>query len=1271
MVYAPQGRSLARLRPRWTSSTRPRPLRASVPPWLELFVIAAIAQPVHADPPQFTQHPLSASACETQTVQFTVTVNLGDGPDPALQWQFDNGGGSVDLNHGDRGGRVQITHDLSNTTAAVSTLTLLDLLAPIDAGDYRCAATAGVTTTLSNPATLLVYPAVAASASADAPAFCRGDSTRVRAVAAGGVGNYTYLWSIAPSSPNASPTQISNPTAPSPLFTPLASGPYSLLLTVSSDPCPSAGVSLSVLVYPTPSVAPTASSAATCVGEPVTLDAHPLGSPNRAFLWSVVDGPDHALAQLSDATIADPIFTPAADGIYRWRVTLDDLTCDHVASGDVSVPVRTPVTATPTAEVAIGCANRPVQLDAHAAGGDGSYVYAWSVAFGPDLSPAQFSNTTAGAPTFTPTSVVASQYVLQVVVVDGVCEPSPTASLNLEVVAQLQVNPTAAATSMFFGDSVDLDAHPSGGLADATTFTWSIPIGPNTNPNQFDDRTLPSPEFTPTAPGTYRLRVVAADGVCAPAQAELTLLVTDALVALPTATPSAPCVNQPAQLAANVAGGDGVFTYTWSILSGPDTNLAQLSNPMIAAPTFTATAAGNYVLRVQVGDKTLPTEIAQLTLAVGSVPTITSPPQPTSVCHGDALVLTVAAGGNSLAYQWRRNGVNVSGQTQPTLNLLPAQLGHSGDYSVSITNPCGTTLSQTALVTVEPPLVIPPLRAVVYRDTLLRDVPVTCEFDPNVEDVGPLGGTILRNHGLAAHPVSGDLYAAVRVPGSPHTWLASVDRLTGAASNLRNLQREIYDLAFHPDGTLYAVRGDDVGLSPGEIFTVDYLGEATLTPTNVPPFPIECGHTIAFDDQGRLYHHGRKPGQYARLTRVELVDPPVVTVLHNFVPQVEWAAMSVRGDLFLAATGINSGRLWLIDRQSYAVEDLGPVTLPSGQLTWATGLAFDEYSPRLELAVSVEPSAVLAGNALTYTIHLANAGVASATDVVLHAATPSLTTFVSHRFVTGQGDSTAPSPGTSGVIQWILSEPLSGGAGIETELVVQVAPSAPVGSVIHQDSVQVESAPTGLVGPTADATALVVSTADIHATLSRQTVPPMLPFVRPGDRVQYELVLTNTGPDPTALRVTIPPDSQAAVQSDSVMSDGTVESIDPLTILFEPLASDDTAQLTFQSLVHAVAPLHATVCYQADVLADGPSATTSDDPATSVPLDATCLNLCDNGDFTCDGQIDLADFEVFQLCTRGPGVAPLFTECRTFDFNADQDVDLEDWGEFQNRVGQP
>src|SRR5437016_3262555 len=107
-----------------------------------------------------------------------------------------------------------------------------------------------------------------------------------------------------------------------------------------------------------------------------------------------------------------------------------------------------------------------------------------------------------------------------------------------------------------------------------------------------------------------------------------------------------------------------------------------------------------------------PTEVQALAQAAAIPPIVDSQPANQTVWLGDTALFTVSASGTApLIYQWRFNGINISGATTSSLLLTNLQLAQSGSYSAQITNSIGSTNSSSAVLTVNPqpyPYSVPP-----------------------------------------------------------------------------------------------------------------------------------------------------------------------------------------------------------------------------------------------------------------------------------------------------------------------------------------------------------------------------------------------------------------------------------------------------------------------------------------------------------------------------------------------------------------------------------
>jgi chitodextrinase len=81
-------------------------------------------------------------------------------------------------------------------------------------------------------------------------------------------------------------------------------------------------------------------------------------------------------------------------------------------------------------------------------------------------------------------------------------------------------------------------------------------------------------------------------------------------------------------------------------------------------------------------------------------PEITVQPQSVQAEAGGTATFSVTASGDSLAYQWRRNGEPLPGATDATLVLAGVQPADMAAYSVVVSNPAGSVPSQAAALSV-------------------------------------------------------------------------------------------------------------------------------------------------------------------------------------------------------------------------------------------------------------------------------------------------------------------------------------------------------------------------------------------------------------------------------------------------------------------------------------------------------------------------------------------------------------------------------------------
>ena len=84
----------------------------------------------------------------------------------------------------------------------------------------------------------------------------------------------------------------------------------------------------------------------------------------------------------------------------------------------------------------------------------------------------------------------------------------------------------------------------------------------------------------------------------------------------------------------------------------------------------------------------------------GPCPSIVSEPQSLSVTEGQSASFNVFAQGQNITFQWRKNGVNLAGETGPALQLTNITASDAGAYDVVVSNTCMSLTSAVATLTV-------------------------------------------------------------------------------------------------------------------------------------------------------------------------------------------------------------------------------------------------------------------------------------------------------------------------------------------------------------------------------------------------------------------------------------------------------------------------------------------------------------------------------------------------------------------------------------------
>lgn len=295
------------------------------------------------------------------------------------------------------------------------------------------------------------------------------------------------------------------------------------------------------------------------------------------------------------------------------------------------VPRIEVITATPKAGAAVtlsGATSTP-------GGGATLQTYAWSLVDGGGIVTGFTSATNSSSVTLAPTA--AGSFTVQLTITDSA---GASASVNQKVTvaaAPVTAPPvprivlsTASPTA---GNAVTLSGATST-VASGTTpqsYAWTLVDGGGIVSAFTSATNAESATLTPTAAGSFTVRLTVTDNTGAAAGTNFTVPVAAAATAPPVArivlNTAAPTAGNPVALGGStstVASGTTLKSYTWSLIDGGGI-VAPFAAVTTESLTVTPTAAGNFTVQLTVTDSTGAAASNNLTVAVAAAPVVTPP----------------------------------------------------------------------------------------------------------------------------------------------------------------------------------------------------------------------------------------------------------------------------------------------------------------------------------------------------------------------------------------------------------------------------------------------------------------------------------------------------------------------------------------------------------------------------------------------------------------------------------------------------------------------
>lgn len=309
---------------------------------------------------------------------------------------------------------------------------------------------------------------------------------------------------------------------------------------------------------------------------------------------------------------------------------------------------------------------------------------------------------TGGSATITVNGATSNQTLNLISVDNGNCARNITGS------SQITVRPVfSAGTISTSGESICYGGDPGiiGSLTDATggdgsiTYKWQA--------NGVDIASSSSATLNPPAGLTTTTTYTrwAKDNTCNTSFTQstgswvVTVTPSTSISSQSTAAQTT-CLNDNFTSISLTASGTGTLTYQWysntTASTTGGTNLGNANGAQTNTFTPQASSPGTlYYYCVVTGTCGSATSAVSGAFVVNSPVSITQQPVSLSnICLNSTQSFSVVATGTSpLSYQWKKNGVDISGATSSTLTLNNIQTSDADSYSVVVSNTCGSVTS--------------------------------------------------------------------------------------------------------------------------------------------------------------------------------------------------------------------------------------------------------------------------------------------------------------------------------------------------------------------------------------------------------------------------------------------------------------------------------------------------------------------------------------------------------------------------------------------------
>lgn len=159
-----------------------------------------------------------------------------------------------------------------------------------------------------------------------------------------------------------------------------------------------------------------------------------------------------------------------------------------------------------------------------------------------------------------------------------------------------------------------------------------------------------------------------------------------------TATPLSGAAPLNIAFTASNIGSTMIENWNWSFGDGGTSNIQNPNHVYYNEGSFTAR-----LIARGIGNSGYDT--STVTIQVAIPPAIVTQPVSQNVIQGMPVTFSVVASGTApLSYQWRKNGVNITGGNDTTYSITSVQPADSGNYSVVVSNSAGSMATGNAIL---------------------------------------------------------------------------------------------------------------------------------------------------------------------------------------------------------------------------------------------------------------------------------------------------------------------------------------------------------------------------------------------------------------------------------------------------------------------------------------------------------------------------------------------------------------------------------------------